>query len=165
MKKNKQGFTLIELLVVITIIGLLSTLAIFSLNAARMKARDAKRMSDLKVISMMLERYNLDNNGYPLAYSNVSNSESDCGNAGVIDYLVDGNSYSFICSGYSFKSGDDMYIDQLPTPPTSNERYEYYQDSSYQPCVISENMETSDENILCCAGGNCKFGDPTWCVH
>ena len=47
MKKiNKRGFTLIELLVVIAIIGLLSTMAVVSLNSARLKARDAKRASD-----------------------------------------------------------------------------------------------------------------------
>jgi prepilin-type N-terminal cleavage/methylation domain-containing protein len=44
---NKKGFTLIELLVVIAIIGLLSSLAIVSLNSARNKANDTKVKSDL----------------------------------------------------------------------------------------------------------------------
>lgn len=53
---NKQkGFTLIELLVVIAIIGLLSTLAVISLNSARAKARDAQRLSDTKQMSTILE--------------------------------------------------------------------------------------------------------------
>lgn len=38
---NSKGFTLIELLVVIAIIGILSTIAITSLNSARKKANDA----------------------------------------------------------------------------------------------------------------------------
>ncbi len=55
MKKiNKKGFTLIELLVVIAIIGLLSTMAVISLNSARLKARDAKRLSDVKQMSTLL---------------------------------------------------------------------------------------------------------------
>lgn len=53
--KKKKGFTLIELLVVIAIIGLLSTLAVISLNGAREKARDAQRISDVKQMSTVLE--------------------------------------------------------------------------------------------------------------
>ena len=55
--KKKKGFTLVELLVVIAIIGLLSTLAFVSLNAARGKARDAKRVSDVKQIQSALELF------------------------------------------------------------------------------------------------------------
>jgi prepilin-type N-terminal cleavage/methylation domain-containing protein len=40
-KTNTKGFTLIELLVVIAIIGILSTIAMTSLNGARKKAQDA----------------------------------------------------------------------------------------------------------------------------
>lgn len=58
---NRQGFTLIELLVVIAIIGLLSTLAVVSLNGARSKARDARRLSDLRAVQSSLEMYRDDN--------------------------------------------------------------------------------------------------------
>ena len=61
MPVGRQGFTLIELLVVIAIIGLLSTLAVVSLNGARSKARDARRVSDLKAVSSALELYRDDN--------------------------------------------------------------------------------------------------------
>jgi len=53
--KHEKGFTLIELLVVIAIIGLLSTLAVVQLNSARGKARDARRISDVKQLSTLLE--------------------------------------------------------------------------------------------------------------
>jgi len=65
MKKNKQGFTLIELLVVIAIIGLLSTLSILALNSARIRSRDARRISDVRQIQTALEMYYNDNNDYP----------------------------------------------------------------------------------------------------
>jgi prepilin-type N-terminal cleavage/methylation domain-containing protein len=64
MRKQK-GFTLIELLVVIAIIGLLSTLAVVSLNNARLKSRDARRVSDIKQIQTALELYYNDVNAYP----------------------------------------------------------------------------------------------------
>lgn len=63
---NKKGFTLIELLVVIAIIGLLSTLSVVALSSARTKARDAKRLSDIKQVQTALELYYTDNNTYPI---------------------------------------------------------------------------------------------------
>ena len=65
MIKN-TGFTIIELLVVIAIIGLLSTLAVVALNSARLKARDAKRLADLKQVQTALELYYTDKNAYPV---------------------------------------------------------------------------------------------------
>lgn len=63
---KQAGFTLIELLVVIAIIGLLSTLAVVALNNARMKSRDARRVSDIKQIQTALELYYNDVNLYPI---------------------------------------------------------------------------------------------------
>ncbi len=57
MHSKQKGFTLIELLVVIAIIGLLSTLAVVALTSARAKARDAKRISDIKQAQTALELY------------------------------------------------------------------------------------------------------------
>ncbi len=62
----KKGFTLVELLVVIAIIGLLSTLAVVSLGSARSKARDARRISDIKQVQSALELYFSDAGAYPV---------------------------------------------------------------------------------------------------
>ncbi len=64
---DEDGFTLIELLVVIAIIGLLSTLSILALNQARARARDARRISDVKQISKALEIYYNESGNYPAA--------------------------------------------------------------------------------------------------
>lgn len=63
--RNKKGFTLVELLVVIAIIGLLSTLAVVALGSARSKARDARRISDIKQVQTALELYFADLGVYP----------------------------------------------------------------------------------------------------
>lgn len=63
--QTRKGFTLIELLVVIAIIGLLSTLAVVAMSNARQKARDAKRVSDIKQLQSALDLYATDKNGYP----------------------------------------------------------------------------------------------------
>src|SRR3989338_9061062 len=48
---KSKGFTLIELLVVIAIIGILSSVVLASLNSARAKGRDSRRVSDLKQVA------------------------------------------------------------------------------------------------------------------
>ncbi len=72
---NKKAFTLIELLVVIAIIGLLAAMAVVALSNARLKARDARRVSDVRQMQTALEMYYLDQNSYPgagLAWSSVA---------------------------------------------------------------------------------------------
>jgi prepilin-type N-terminal cleavage/methylation domain-containing protein len=62
--KSKRGFTLIELLVVIAIIGILSTIVLVSLNSARKKGRDARRVADVRQLQLALELYYDKYNGY-----------------------------------------------------------------------------------------------------
>ncbi len=65
MRTNKKGFTLIELLVVVSIIGLLASVILASLNNARGKARDARRKSDIHQIQLALNLYFGTNGSYP----------------------------------------------------------------------------------------------------
>ncbi|MBI2590669.1 MAG: type II secretion system protein [Candidatus Blackburnbacteria bacterium] len=60
-----SAFTLIELLVAISIIGVLSTLVLANFNAARERARDAQRKSDLRQIQSALRAYYNDIGSYP----------------------------------------------------------------------------------------------------
>lgn len=72
-RKNHGGFTLIELLVVIAIIGMLASIVLASLNSARKKSRDARRVADIKQLQLALELYfDANSNAYPAALSSLA---------------------------------------------------------------------------------------------
>lgn len=106
MYMNRQkGFTLIELLVVIAVIGVLAAVILASLNSARAKGRDAKRLSDLKQVQIALELYYDTFNAYP-----------DTGNNWW------GNCSSFLSKGTTGASAyipnlAPTYIPELPLDP------------------------------------------------
>ena len=63
---SKKGFTLIELLVVIAIIAILTSIVTSGLGSARQKARDTKRVSDVKQLQLALALYaDANSNRYP----------------------------------------------------------------------------------------------------
>ncbi len=63
---KQKGFTLIELLVVVAIISLLASVVMASLNSARVKARDAKRIAEKReVVTAMNLFYNSNNGRWP----------------------------------------------------------------------------------------------------
>ncbi len=62
--KDHSGFTLIELLVVIAIIGILAGIVLISLNDAREKARDSRRIGVLRQAQVALESYFDDHGEY-----------------------------------------------------------------------------------------------------
>lgn len=102
---DKKGFTLVELLIVMAIIGLLASIVLISLNIAKKKANDAKRLSDLKQIQIALEMYNDENGSYP----NQNCSSTD--------------------SGWNNLATDlQGYITELPTDPVNNSTYRYWYD-------------------------------------
>ncbi len=68
--RASSGFSLLELLVAIAIIGILISLVAFSYGTAQQKARDNRRISDMKAIQQAYEQYYEQNGAsYP---SNVS---------------------------------------------------------------------------------------------
>lgn len=130
MRNNRKGFTLIELLVVIAIIGLLSTLAVVSLNNARKKSRDAKRVSDIKQIQSALELYFNDQNEYPL---------------GTAVTLGGTNTVTLSNSDAGFEdatpTGANVYMGKVPANPTpgggSGYQYSAYE-TTWDACAASE---------------------------
>lgn len=64
---SQRGFTLIELLMVIAIIGLLASITLTSVATVRDKARDTRRVTDVKQLAGAVELYRLANGTYPVA--------------------------------------------------------------------------------------------------
>ena len=141
IKKN-FGFTLIELLVVVAIIGLLSSVVLTSLNSAKAKSRDTRRMTDLRQVQTALELYYSTNGSYPSTGSN----------------------YWGICSGYNpggkTNSGANGYIANLaptyipvlptetfPPPSGTGNCYLYNSNGTDYVFMAHNTIETFDPDV------------------
>lgn len=140
-KIEKCGFTLIELLVVISIIGILSAVALVALGGARAGGRDAKRRGDLEQIRSGLELFRADCRKYP---SSITFGGSLSG---------DGSSTS--CSP------SNTYMQSIPQDPQSS-IYRYYYSGSSSSYSLCAYLETGGGGILSgcgsCGASNCNFG-------
>ena len=138
MQNQKQSFTLIELLVVIAIIGLLSTVVLISLSGVRAKARDARRLSDMKTLRTAIDMYVSDHNGNPFSTNNVP--------------VCLGIPSTETCWGDTFKGNDALnaalapYLDSIPKDPLYGARkyntYIYRSPGFWDiptPCCSSDN--------------------------
>lgn len=141
-KTAKHGFTLIELLVVISIIGILATLVVANMNAARSRARDSVRKADLKNVQTALRMYYNDKGSYPAA--------------------------SAVVWGSPFSLGTTVYMSKLPVDPLpGNPAYTYNPDSANDTFILFACLEnTSDSScdkdasgniVVCYSGTGCNY--------
>jgi len=135
---NKQkGFTLIELLVVIAIIGLLSTLAVVSLNSARSKARDARRTSDIRQLQTALEMYFNEDGAYPATPTPDNLGEATAANT---DPLI------LTSVGFEETATGTIYMNQVPSDPqTSTYHYVYAQTGTGTGYTIAFTLENEND--------------------
>ncbi|MEN9913282.1 MAG: hypothetical protein RLY66_690 [Candidatus Parcubacteria bacterium] len=112
LMKINRGFTLIELLVVISIIGMLSSIVMVSVASARTKARDSKRLQQIRQIDLAVQLYVSDNNRAP-------NLQGTCGAA-----VYSGGSSSCVANSSAndavwarFKADISRYMPNVPGDP------------------------------------------------
>jgi prepilin-type N-terminal cleavage/methylation domain-containing protein len=137
--KSQKGFTLIELLVVISIIALLSSVVLSSLNSARERAQVAKIARDLTEIRKVFSLYQLANNGnYPCFDHDWSDTDEKSWASTYITWPVspwgqqyhwehnyNGFTYSISVRNpsASIASALDLYIDKSADSAAGNIRY------------------------------------------
>jgi type II secretion system protein G len=149
--KKSKGFTLIELLVVIAIIGILSTIVLVSLNTAREKARDSRRLGDLRQVALALEMHYDDIGSYPIYEPCTGGSPSS----------------------WESMAGDiSSYMAAVPDDPDPGQNYAYSSDSSGSEYVLRAVLEATPtiddlegDQLSCTAGTNSSCDDPAYCIR
>jgi prepilin-type N-terminal cleavage/methylation domain-containing protein len=65
----RRGFTIVELIIVITVLGILTTMAVFGASAMMERSRNDEAESKVATLRAALEKYYSENNEYPSAAS------------------------------------------------------------------------------------------------
>ncbi len=94
--KNKlqQGFTVLEFLIVVAIIMILLSIILPSLQTARERSFDEKRVTDLKTISLELEQFKQACGGYPEKLEPLTACDND-NNSNLGKYIPEIAQYNF----------------------------------------------------------------------
>lgn len=153
--KRNQGFTLIELLVTIAIIGVLATLAMIAVNAARDKAKEAKVLHDTKIIYDVITQLSNDTNLWPglqtvdavcsgsCAGNEICGPDKDTPPHNCNTKLSDASS-GIVATDGNYPGWAGPYRTDMPTDPWGQE---YFFDTDYS---INANGKP------CGCGGSCS---------
>ena len=149
MKRTKgiMGFTLIELLVVIAIIGVLASIVLASLNSARRKSRDARRITDLKQIQLALELY-FDAQSPP-QYP-VATATCDATNARGLEALSTGGYIPQVARDP--QGGCYLYTSNSAVPRTTYHLAATLEEAT-NPALNSDKDCDSTDNVPVCSAG------------
>lgn len=126
--RSHSGFTLVELLITITIIAILSAIALVSYTSFIKSSRDAKRQSDVKFIQSALEQYHADQKYYPAS-------------------ITFGNPLVF---------GSKTYMTKVPNDPLSSQNYSYA--ASGDSYCLSAKLEGVDLPDECSPASGFNYG-------
>lgn len=121
---HRKGFSLIEILIVISIIGVLSTMVMVSLNYARAKAREARALHDIDTIFSAIKMLENDTGEWP---GHQLVEEITTGGSNEIWDLRSGAAGIADTDG-AYLGWTGPYLVNIPTDPWGND---YFWDSDY----------------------------------
>ena len=152
--RKRGGFTLIELLVTIAIIGVLATLAMMAVGAARDKAKEAKVLHDTKIIYDAITQLSNDTNLWPGLQTVDAVCSGSCGGNEICGPDKNGNncvtkklsdpSAGIVATDGNYPGWAGPYRTDMPTDPWGRE---YFFDTDYN---INANGKP------CGCGGGCS---------
>lgn len=151
-KKLSLGFTLVELIIVMAILGIMATLVAGNYLTSARRSRDARRKSDLSMISKALEMYYNDYGQYPLA---SAGRIAGCGAGGTGACVWGTSAFSNTTTGV-------VYMKKMPKDPgTYSYLYTTTGGTNYQ--LYARLEYTQDKDAFSPATGNC--GSANSCTY
>lgn len=104
-KSTSRGFTIVELLIVIVIIGILAALVIVAYTGIQNRAKNTKKISDVRQLQKIIELYHADNGRYPPTPSGYQVSLMTGSLSSYTNVIPNDSTYPFF---YVF-GGDNAY--------------------------------------------------------
>lgn len=149
VRRNKAGFTLIELLVVIAIIGILASMTLASLNSARLKARDARRVADIKELQIALELYY---NSQSVPQYPAAGAACDATAAYGLEVLVTGGFIPQVPRDPNATPNCYRYTSNSASPRTAYHLGATMEEATNPTLTADKDCDSTDNNPVCAAG-------------
>jgi type IV pilus assembly protein PilA len=140
MNRRQKGFSLIELLIVVTIILIISAIAIPSLMHSKMQANEAAAVVTMQTLNSSAIMYSNSYGGFPHTLSNLGPSAGGPASSSAAADLIDSALASGVKSGYKFTftvvaadpagNVNSYAITAVPVTPGSTGQKSYYTDQS-----------------------------------
>jgi type IV pilus assembly protein PilA len=140
MNRRERGFSLIELLIVVTIILIISAIAIPNLMRSKMSANEAAAIGALKALTESAVMYSNSYGGFPHTISNLGPSGGSPNSSSAAADLIDAGLATGVKSGYKFTfsvratdtAGNvvSYAITAVPVTPGSTGQRSFYTDES-----------------------------------